>query len=228
MLAEIIEEAYDVNGRPISQPIGRRKRKVFHPTYPMLRFLTTPLKMQCSSIAEILQFLRTCKYVPDQEQFNTKDYWLPPEEFETTRKGDCEDFALWAWRQLLRLEIPCRFTVGKAGRYGSGHAWLMLQKDKINYLMECQTLPFTDHFPRLSTARYKPEVSVEWNGKEVKYFQHEDKSYYPLIRKVFPLFLEWLLFWCWYWLKILFKLSLLPYYLTRKALIKLAQQGLSG
>jgi hypothetical protein len=41
--------------------------------------------------------------VSDQELLGKLDYWQPPEDFEKRKKGDCEDFALWTWRQLLDM-----------------------------------------------------------------------------------------------------------------------------
>jgi predicted transglutaminase-like cysteine proteinase len=62
---------------------------------------------------DIRKFLKECQYVYDIEQFEKKDYWLPPEEFEKTKKGDCEDFSLWTWRQLMNLGYKCRFVGGR-------------------------------------------------------------------------------------------------------------------
>ena len=58
-------------------------------------FLSQPLNVVCRDIDEIRGFLSTCRYVSDQEQFGVKDHWMAPEEFEKTRRGDCDDFALW-------------------------------------------------------------------------------------------------------------------------------------
>jgi hypothetical protein len=52
-------------------------------------------------MADVRNFLVGCTYVSDTELFGKRDYWQPPEDFEKRRKGDCEDFALWTWRQLL-------------------------------------------------------------------------------------------------------------------------------
>lgn len=215
MLIEIIPEAYDVHGRSIMEPITRRKGKVFHPTYPMKRFLTHPLEVKCASLEEIRDFLDKCRYVSDRKQFNKADYWFPPEEFEKVRKGDCEDFALWAWRQLINLGIPCRFVIGESGRYGSGHAWITLELNGKHYLMECQASCMQHPMPRLDMVRYKPEVSVEYDGKDLKYFAHERKSYNPTFREALPLAIEWVLFWSGWWIKLLIRLPLLPYCILR-------------
>ena len=131
MISEIIPDAYDFTGKKISKPVGKRIR-VFHPTFPMGRYLSQPLSNQFLTIDELRKFLFTCKYVSDEEQFGKSDYWLPPEEFEKCKKGDCEDFALYAWRQLIEMGIKSRFVVGESGRYGSGHAWVIMEQDGKN------------------------------------------------------------------------------------------------
>lgn len=110
MIAEIVPEAYDAIGRQVSQPFSRRKSP--HPTFPIGRYLSQPLSMQCRTIADLRRFLLTCNYVSDEELFGKPDYWQPPEDFEKRRKGDCEDFALWAWRQLLNMGYDARFVGG--------------------------------------------------------------------------------------------------------------------
>lgn len=120
MIAEIIPEAYDAVGKQVSQPFSRRKGP--HPTFPMGRYISQPLSVRCQNIEDVRNFLLGCKYVSDEELFGKRDYWQPPEDFEKQRKGDCEDFALWTWRQLISMGYDARFIGGSAGRYGTGHA----------------------------------------------------------------------------------------------------------
>lgn len=186
----------------------------------MARFVTAPLKQTCSDIRDIVRFLRRCNYVLDKEQFDREDYWLPPEEFETTRKGDCEDFALWTWRQLIDLGYRARFVVGVHGRYGEGHAWVTFEKDGKHFLVEPMASVVGDRLPRLSTLRYEPETSVEWDGEKMHYFAHEKQVYDPGILEVLPLALDWALFWSAVWLGLHVRIVLLPIVLIRKALRK--------
>jgi predicted transglutaminase-like cysteine proteinase len=79
----------------------------------------------------VRSFLASCQYISDREQFGKDDYWQPPDEFEKRKKGDCEDFALWTWRQLLNLGYDARFVVGSSGRYGDGHAWVEYFEDRM-------------------------------------------------------------------------------------------------
>jgi len=220
MISEIIPKAYDIEGRKIAKP----SKKIFRPTFPMGRFLSQPLNTQYSSIDEIRQFLCTCKYVSDQEQFNKSDYWLPPEEFEERRKGDCEDFALWTWRQVIGLGLSSRFVVGTSGRYGEGHAWLTIIQNGKQCLLEPLACHAGLKLPRLSMLRYDPKFSVEWDGKNVHYSSHNKLEYNPSFGEVLPLFGEWLLLWAKMWTKYILRLFLLPFKWLHYGLKKLSKK----
>jgi len=130
MIAEIIPEAYDARGTQVSQPF--LKRKSFHPTFPLGRYISQPLTVSCSTLEDVRAFLRTWRYVSDRELFEKEDYWQPPEEFERRKAGDCEDFSLWTWRELLAMGLDARVVFGRHGRYGTGHAWVMFfQEGKV-------------------------------------------------------------------------------------------------
>jgi len=171
MIAEVIPEAYDAVGKQVSQPFSRRKG--LHPTFPMGRYISQPLSIQCSTMGDVRNFLSSCRYVSDKELFDKIDYWQPPEDFEKRKKGDCEDFALWTWRQLLSMGYDARFVGGSAGRYGAGHAWVEYFQDGKCFLLEplCCRVGYT--MPRLSTMRYQPRISVSWDGKTLRYFSHK-------------------------------------------------------
>lgn len=134
MVAEVFPEAYDALGRKVLRPDWRRKG--LRSTAPMGRYVGRPLTVKCESISDIRNYLCTCKYVPDQVQFQKPDYWQPPDEFEKIKKGDCDCFALWTWRELLDLGFDARFVTGRSGRYGEGHAWVQFVKDGRNFLVD--------------------------------------------------------------------------------------------
>jgi hypothetical protein len=198
LIAEILPESYDVFGRQVFQPDSRR-HSGFRPTFPIGRFLSQPLKYQCSNLDELRRFFVSCKYVSDQEQFGEKDYWQPPDEFEQSKMGDCEDFALWAWRQLLQMNCHARFAMGTAGRYGDGHAWVTFDNDGKTFLLEPLARGVGPTLPRLSVIRYKPKFSVSWDGNRVSYYEHKDKKFTPSLRQIISLCFEWLFFWCRFW-----------------------------
>ena len=205
MIAEIIPEAYDAYGKQVSQPFSRRKG--IHSTFPMGRYVSQPLGVQCKTIEDIRGFLSSCGYVSDEELFGKRDYWQPPEDFEKRRKGDCEDFALWTWRQLLELGYDARFIGGSAGRYGNGHAWVEYFQDGKCFLLEplCCRVGYT--MPRLSTLTYEPRMSVSWDGKVLRYFSHKKPTSgvrWPILLFLIP---EYLVFWTFFRLRNVFRLQ---------------------
>ena len=213
MIAEVIPGFYDFDGKRISRP--SKNRHVSFEGRPMGSFVSQPLKVVCRDMDEIRAFLVTCRYVSDREQFGVRDHWMPPEEFERTRRGDCDDFALWTWRQLLDLGYDARFVTGSAGRYGTGHAWVSVRVHDQNFIVEPQ-LARRRTFPRLSTLRYRPSVSVEVTGSHVKYFEHTKCALEPPFSTMVPLIPEWLLFQLRYWLRVLTRLVLWPFLALRR------------
>jgi hypothetical protein len=174
MIAEIIPEAYDGIGRKVLRPFDRRRG--LHPTFPMGRYVSQPLTVKCANLADVRRFLSACKGVSDRDQFGREDYWQPPEQFEETKKGDCEDFALWTWRQLIDLGYDARVVFGRQGRYGIGYAWVeFFTKDKC-YLVEPQLGFLGEAMPRLGTLHYHPKLSVAWNKGKLCYYQHADQK----------------------------------------------------
>ncbi len=199
LIAEIISQGYDSEGKKVFRPDSRR-HSGFKPTFPAGRFLSQPLQHWCSDLSGIQHFLSKCKYVSDEEQFGSKDYWQPPEDFESSQKGDCEDFALWVWRQMLHLNYPARFVLGTAGRYGAGHAWVSFQRDGHTFLLEALSWPVGLKLPRLSFVRYKPKFSISWDGEKISYFEHEDRKIAWTFRLAAQLVGEWLIFWTSFWI----------------------------
>jgi Transglutaminase-like superfamily len=119
---------------------------------------------------------------------------MPPEEFERARKGDCEDFALYAWRQVQSFGYPTRFVGGKNGRYGEGHAWVTFEQDGKTFLLEPQASAAGPRLPRLSTLAYKPDVSVEWDGEKVHFYFHKERKFTLPAVQLPSLVLEWAFF----------------------------------
>jgi hypothetical protein len=216
LIAEILPSIYDVAGTAVGTPTTRKRKRLFHGTFPPGRYVSQPLSKQCSSIEELRRFLSKCKYVSDEEQFGTSDYWVPPDEFEKRKKGDCEDFALWTWRQLMNMGYRARYVVGGSGKYGEGHAWVTIEEDGKHFIVEPLAWYVGCTLPRLSVARYEPEGSVEWDGQELRYFIHQNpESSLPILEFV-PLVGEWLLFWAWFWLRFVCRMCLFPFFLLRK------------
>jgi hypothetical protein len=216
MIAEIIPEAYDATGHQVSQPFHRRRGP--HPTFPMGRYVTQALTVKCATMHEVRKFLASCRYVSDKELFGKKDYWQPPEEFERRRKGDCEDFALWTWRQLLSMGYDARFVGGRCGRYSEGHAWVEYFQDGKFFLLEPLDRLLGATLPRLSTLSYVPTVSVSWDGKTLRYYSHKKPEPWLGWRVLVPLVPDYLVFWTWLWLKVFLHLPLIAWKIFRRRL----------
>jgi hypothetical protein len=215
LIGEIVQDYYDADGRKTFRP-DLRGRSGFRSTFPPGRFLSQPLKKWCSDFSELRRFLSTCKYVTDKEQFGENDYWQPPDDFEQSRKGDCEDFALWTWRQLIHMNYPSRIVVGTAGRYGEGHAWVTFEKDGKAFLLEPLSWGVGLRLPRLSVVRYKPKFSMAWDGENISFFAHADRKFDASSLRVTILVFEWLTFWIYFWVKAIPRIIIrLPFKLFR-------------
>jgi hypothetical protein len=199
MIAEIIPEAYDARGKKVFRPFDRRHGP--HPTFPMGRYLSQPLTIKCRNLSEVRAFLRECKGVPDDEQFGREDYWQPPEQFEQSRKGDCDDFALWTWRQLLDMDYDSRVVFGQYGRYGIGHAWVQFFDGDRTFLVEPQLSVVGERMPRLQTLRYHPGFSVAWNGETLAYYQHSARKSDFSFWRLAGLFPEYFAIWTPFWIR---------------------------
>ncbi len=188
----------------------------------MGRYVSQPLSVKCKTIDDVRQFLRGCEYISDKDLFDKNDYWQPPEEFEQRKKGDCEDFALWTWRQLLELGYDARFIGGSCGRYGEGHAWVEYFHDGKCFLVEPLFSKVGGTMPRLSTLRYAPKLSVAWDGETLRYFAHKERTSQSNWRLLAPLILEYLLFWSTFWLRNFYRLPLIPWHILRRGLLNRA------
>ena len=204
MISEIIEGYYDIDGKKVSK-LSNVIQKYFRPTYPIGRYLSQPLQVNCTNFKEMQYFLKRCSYISDMKQFGKIDYWMPPEDFEAEKKGDCEDFSLWTWRQLINIGYDSRFVIGRAGPYGNGHAWISFTDEEKGYILEPLTAWFCTKFPQLTTVRYEPYFSVSWDGKKVHYYEHKNGSFNPSFLFLIKLIIEWIIFWVKYRPLILFK-----------------------
>ena len=97
--------------------------------------------VRVESIDEIVEWLLACQYMTDATQFNERDLWQHPIAFEQLRCGDCEDFALWAWRKLADIGIDAEFYVGRVvlgDEPGADrqHAWVVYRVDGEPFLFE--------------------------------------------------------------------------------------------
>lgn len=130
------------------------------------------------SVDDLRRWLSQCSYVSDVELFRENDFWQHPCTFERLQSGDCEDFALYAWRQLLELGLDADFVVGRCcvapvtgevlARF-SGHAWVLLRREGKTYVFEPTLGARRKALQELDLVRhlYVPEFGV--GGDRVPY-----------------------------------------------------------
>ncbi len=121
--------------------------------------------VEVNSLDQIVKWLAACTYTRDSELFLEADYWQHPCVFEALRQGDCEDFALWAWRKLARLGYDAEFVAGYVQHEGAhrGHAWVLIREGDQTYLFDpvlraeaVMIVPLDE-----VAAVYVPEVSID-------------------------------------------------------------------
>ena len=92
-----------------------------------------------ASFEDVLAWLADCRYETDTSLFQESDYWQHPRTFEQLRRGDCEDFALWAWRKMVELRMDAELVIGRRvppGAENSRHAWIVFRDGGDEYVFE--------------------------------------------------------------------------------------------
>jgi len=128
------------------------------------RCLAAPLRAEIDDIDDLLAWLVGCEYVHDWRQFPTDDVWVRPDDFERTRRGDCEDHALYAWTWLTRMGLEARLVFGSrdGDEHAIDHAWVALHVDDRWLLVEPTSKAIdTMVRPLDSVAAYAPRWSVD-------------------------------------------------------------------
>jgi hypothetical protein len=97
-------------------------------------YLDGPSRVPARSVEEVCAWLRDCEAIDDQTLFLQPDFWQHPAAFEQLRRGDCEDHALWAWRQLHRLGLQTFFMAGLWRNIP--HTWVTYHRAGTEYLIE--------------------------------------------------------------------------------------------
>jgi hypothetical protein len=137
-------------------------------------YLSGESTVSVTSLEDIQSWLRGCEYQSDEILFNEPDFWQHPSTFERLRAGDCEDFAIWAWRKLVELNFDANLVVGFSalnGALGGRHAWVMFKKDGIDYVFEPVRRSADRAVRPLSEVRelYVPEFGVDRHAKRYAY-----------------------------------------------------------
>ena len=124
------------------EPVSRVRFDALAPgsTRPFSWYREGKSTVSVASIADVCDWLCTCHYVSDRTLFQQPDFWQHPVTFEHLKRGDCEDYALWAWRKLLELGVDARFVVGswrsKTDAEWGVHAWVEYTSDGEPFHLE--------------------------------------------------------------------------------------------
>jgi hypothetical protein len=141
--------------------------------HPFTWYFEGQSTVPATSLGEICEWLQTCEYASDIEQFHAVDYWQQPVAFEHTRQGDCEDHALWAWRKLIERGYAAEFMLGKSYRYqaqGEVHAWVIFRHNGTRYLLEAAYKQSHMIAPLASVQYlYQPTYGVDENLQMYRY-----------------------------------------------------------
>lgn len=122
------------------------------------------------SFDDLCDFLLGCRYVRDPDLFRERDYWQHPLTFEQTRRGDCEDHALWAWRKLKELGHPAHLVTGSGDLFreepAGCHAWVIFAARDGLFLFETTAGDRARMVRPLDELRavYRPHLSVDHDG----------------------------------------------------------------
>jgi hypothetical protein len=132
---------------------------------PFAQYFEGESSVRVGSLDDIVAWLQTCEYVTDDELFHERDVWQHPGAFEKRRRGDCEDFALWAWRKLADVGIDADFCVGRVicdEGPERQHAWVVFRADETTFLFEPAARIRSKMIRPLSEAmgRYVPHFAV--------------------------------------------------------------------
>lgn len=109
---------------------------------PFPEYFSGETTVRVRSLDEIVEWLQGCEYAADSELFHERDVWQHPGAFERGRRGDCEDFALWAWRKLADIGVDAEFCVGRVivaddrPEINRQHAWVLYRVDDTEFLFE--------------------------------------------------------------------------------------------
>jgi hypothetical protein len=123
-----------------------------------------------TSLDGVCSWLLGCAYESDQVLFHEPDFWQHPNTFERLRAGDCEDFAIWAWRKLVELEYDADLVLGYClndGALAGRHAWVLLRENEVASLLEPVARERDRMVRPLSEVRdrYLPEFGVDRHAK---------------------------------------------------------------
>jgi hypothetical protein len=168
----ISEWFYDYEGIQIND-ISTIEQLKNIPDYSFTQYLNSNIDYYYPNLKLLQDFLKECSYVSDEEHFGKNDFWMLPNSFENEKKGDCEDFAIYTWRQLYKMGYDSRLVIGTTGKDTKWHAWCTAKKNGKAYLID----PVRAGYPFLLTSlirNYQPHYSFGVFDNSVKYYYHSE------------------------------------------------------
>jgi hypothetical protein len=133
------------------------------------QYLTGASIVAVGSLDEIQEWLLGCRYERDEVLFAEPDFWQHPATFERLRAGDCEDFALWAWRKMVELGMDADIIAGfcvENGKLDGRHAWIVFREGRTEFVFEPGAKSKDAMIRPLAEVRdnYIPEVGADRTG----------------------------------------------------------------
>lgn len=132
--------------------------------------INSSLSFQARNLSDIDAWINKGKYVSDERLYGEADKWQIPSVFEKIRAGDCEDFALWTWVQLLRMNNNARFMLGGLYSDELNHAWVCIYGRSSIKILECTPSEFNIPIDAKNAPEYLPILSLD---KSLTWYNHE-------------------------------------------------------
>ena len=124
------------------------------------------------------------EYITDEKHFGKSDYWQNPYEFSTYKKGDCEDYAIAKYYDLINIGVPEDRLLVVYSRYIPkneahmvlfvmiGNEWFVMDNitDVIQPVSKRTDLEFVYGFNTITNYDMRKAKWVEWelnDGPEI-------------------------------------------------------------
>jgi hypothetical protein len=114
-----------------------------------------------------LYVITHCRYRDDQDLFGRPEVWQLAKDTYARKGGDCEDTSILLADWLAAAGFEARVVLGQV-RKGGNHAWVVLQKDGQQYILETAGGP--KYYRRIPPrADLLPEYfpAIHFNRKEL-------------------------------------------------------------
>jgi predicted transglutaminase-like cysteine proteinase len=134
-----------------------------------VRVLSAPLRFLARDLTEIDLWINSCQYVSDERLFGEADYWQTPDQTERNSMGDCEDFAIWAWVQLLRQGARSRVVLGALYADYLNPAWVQIYTRGAVGVLECTPTGYNQVIGSRHAPEYRPVFSID---KSLRWYAH--------------------------------------------------------